>query len=204
MKKLSLLLFFLILTSIVYAKDLVYIPTAVSTDGVSASFDYDCKDKNHIFNLVGGYNGFEVSFTNYNNEFDADKFMPQSKSLVSGQWQIIPELGPVPAVAVGVKDLCSKLNKTPAFYAVATKDISDYITWDLLEKLSLTAGVSHQSLGIFGGVDAQVGIFYGTFEAYKKDCNVSCGVTFLDDMIRVGYKRFNKNNYIGAKVSVTF
>lgn len=204
MKKLLFIFAVILFAVSVFGEDLVYIPTAVSCDGVKASFDYDTKDHNNIFNLRGGYNGYEISFVNYNNDSDSGKFIPSSKSIINGQWQILPEVGMVPAVAVGVKDLTGKISKTPAFYAVVTKDFSDYIPFELISRCALTAGISHESLGVFGGIDVRAGIFYGTCESYKKDCNFSAGISLFDDMVRFGYKRFNKSNYIGGQVGITF
>ena len=154
MKKLLLIIVIIsVSVSCIYAKDLVYIPTAVSANGINCSFDYDFHNKNHIFNMAGGMNGIEVSFTNYNNKFDIDKFMDASKSIINAQWQIFPDIALVPAVAVGAKDINVRLNKIPAFYVVATKDFADYIPLELLNKLSITVGVSCESLGFFGGAE---------------------------------------------------
>lgn len=204
MKK--ILLVILMITSItsVFAKSLVYIPTAVSCDGIEASFAYDTKDKNNMFNLQGGLNGYEISLTNYSNKFDADKFMPTSKTIINAQWQIMPDVNMIPAIAVGAKDLTSKINKTPAFYAVATKNFSDFIPFPLLEKLSVTAGVSHQSIGVFGGLDVKLGFVYATAETYKNGTNFSAGLTFFDDKVKIGWQRFNKNNYITVNAGITF
>lgn len=204
MKKTFIIIILFLCISSLYAKSLVYIPTAVSCDGVEASFAYDTKDKNNMFNLQGGLNGYEISLTNYNNKFDADKFLPTSKTIINAQWQIMPDVNMIPAIAVGAKDITNKINKTPAFYAVATKNFSDYIPFPLLEKLAVTAGVSHQSIGVFGGLDVQLGFVYATAESYKKGTNFSAGLTFFDDKIKIGWQRFNKNNYITANAGITF
>ena len=204
MKKFFFLIILLFLTGSLYAKDLVYIPTANSVDGVSMSYDFDYNEHNHIFGVEGGFNGFEVSFTNYNNESDEDKFIPGNKSVLDAQWQFLPDFGQIPSVAVGVKDITCKLDKNPTFYAVATKDFAGYIPLELINKLELTFGASYNSLGVFGGINLQVGFVYGTFEAYKEDYNVSCGLSFLDDAIRLGYKRFNKSDYVGIECDFSF
>ncbi len=204
MKKILFLFILIFLTSFLYAKDLVYIPTANSVDGVSLSYDFDYNEHNHIFNVLGGFNGFEVSFTNYNNEFDKDKFIPSSKSILDAQWQFLPDFGAIPSIAVGVKDITCKLDKNPTFYAVATKDFSGYIPLEFINKLELSCGASYNSLGIFGGLNVQLGFIYGTVEKYKEDYNMSCGLSFLDDTIRVGYKRFNKSDYVGLDCSFGF
>ena len=204
MKRIYLLIVFILLASSLFAKDLVYIPTAGSVDGVSVSFDYDYKDKNNIFQAEAGFNGFEISFTNYNNEFDDDKFLPSSKSVLGAQWQFLPDFGVIPSVAVGVKDITCKIDKNPAFYAVVTKDVAEFIPVEWINKLEVTCGASYNSLGIFGGLDIRMGFIYGSVEAYRKDYNMACGLTFLDDRLRIGYKRFNKSNYIGIEGGLTF
>lgn len=204
MKKIIFVIFAVLTASVLFGKDLVYIPTAVSCDGIGASYSYGVQQKNSVLKLEGGINGFEVSLSHYKNANEKFNFMDRNKVVLSGQWQILPEVGFVPAVAVGVKDLGCTISRKPSFYGVATKDFADFIPGEFVDRLALTLGVSNDSLGFFGGVEGRISCFYGTFEAYREECSYSAGLSVFDDVIRIGYKRFNKNDYITANAGITF
>ena len=203
MKNLFLLLI-LLLPCTTFALDTYYSPIAHSTDGISADI-YFGESGSSVLKASAGLNGFEINASQYNTSADFNRFISGNTTTMGFQWQIIPEITPIPAIAIGVKDIFAQINENPSFYTVITKDISVIDPSYTFSKIQLSLGYGTNSLnGFFGSANIDIkDRFYISAEAFNREFNWGCGVKIMD-FIKAGYMNFDKHSYIGASASFSF
>jgi len=198
------LILILLLPCSIFALDTYYSPIAHSTDGISADV-YFGESGSNILKASSGLNGLEVNISQYNLPDDFGEFISGNVTTMGFQWQIIPEITPIPAIAIGVKDILAHVSKESSFYAVITKDISVIDPSYTLSKFQLSLGYGTNSLnGFFGSANIDIkDRFYISAEAFNREFNWGCGIKIMD-FIKAGYMNFDKHSYIGASASFSF
>lgn len=204
MKHILLILTLLLsLTCSVFALDTYYTPIAHSADGIHADV-YFGESGSSILKASAGMGGLEISAAQYNVPNDFDNTVKQDSTVVGFEWQMIPEIQVVPAVAIGIKDILAHLDSSPTFYAVVTKDLRMIDPSGTFSKLQFSFGYGSETLnGFFGSLNADISRFYVSGEFFNGKFNWGGGVK-ITDFIKVGYMNFDERSYVGASANFAF